>query len=195
MIAFAAMLFGIGMPETYQREILRRKAKRQGLPPSQQSLAASGVTITEMFEITVLTPLKMLVTDPVVVLVSLYLGFNFAVIFQWFVTVPTVLGAVYGFSLQQAGLAFIAAIVGSILAALMSILIEQIITRGHRKQHRNTVVAIEYRLIPAMIGGIFITASLFWIGWTASPKVNWRSPVLGTMVYVWGNLSVLVSGA
>jgi hypothetical protein len=188
MIALAAYLFGIGIPETYQREIPRRRAKRRGLS-FRESPAQSGVTIPEMFQITVITPLKMLVTEPVVMLISFELCFSWGVLFSWFITVPVVLQSVYGFSLQQAGLAFIAAVVGSILAAAMTILIEQFI---YRKAHYG-MIAIEYRLIPAMIGGCFILASLFWIGWTATPTIHWASPVVGTMLYVWGNLSILVS--
>ena len=37
--------------------------------------------------------------------------------------------------------------------------------------------------------------SFFWIGWTAKPTVNWAVPVVGTGVFVWGNLSVLVRGS
>jgi len=193
MVALAALLLGIGMSETYQREIPRRRAKRLGLAPHEESPAESGVTVAQMVRITVFTPLRMLVSEPIVILCSLYLGFNFAVIFQWFITVPVVLHGVYGFTVQQAGLAFIGAIVGSVIAAAMSVVVEQILHRRFRKRNQGGMMEIEYRLIPAMIGGFGITASLFWIGWTAKPSITWRSPVLGTMVYVWGNLSVLVS--
>lgn len=193
MVSLAAFLLGIGVPETYQREIPRRRAERLGRA-YEETPAQSGVTISQMARITVLSPLKMLVTEPVVIMCSLYLGFNFAIIFQWFITVPAVLNLVYGFTIQQAGLAFIGAIVGSLCAAAMSVVIEQILYRLHdrNKPHINSM-DIEYRLIPAMIGGFGITASLFWIGWTAKPTIGWPSPVIGTAVYVWGNYSVLIS--
>ena len=44
-----------------------------------------------------------------------------------------------------------------------------------------------------MIGGSGVLASLFWIGWTADPKFNSLSPIFGTLLYVWGNMSVLIS--
>lgn len=192
MLCLATFLLSLGIPETYHREISRRRAKRLNLHLDEQP-PESGVALSQMIRITVFTPLKMLVGEPVVVLSSLYLGFNFAVIFQWFITVPVVLSGVYGFKVEQAGLAFIGAIVGSFIAAVMSILIEHIVYRRLLKRMQHSMMEIEYRLIPAMIGGFGITASLFWIGWTAEPSVTWWSPVLGTMVYVWGNMSVLVS--
>ena len=191
MLALAALLFGTGLPETYQREILRTRSKRHNLP-LRLAKAESGITLSEMSVVTIVTPLKMLVTEPLVIGISLYVGFNFAIIFSFFISIPVVLSSVYNFSIQQVGLAFIAAILGALLAALTTILIDRFAYPRALKKSHDGMVAIEYRLYPAMIGGIGIIASLFWIGWTASPKIHWASPVIGTLLYVWGNLSVLV---
>ncbi len=196
MLALAAYLFGIGVPETYPREILRKRARRTGVHHNLAP-ALSGVTIGDMARVTIVDPLKQLVAEPIVMLISFYLCFNFGILFSWFIAVPAVLESVYDFDVQQVGLAFIAAIAGSLVAAMTSIIIERItIVRLGKKSHDGLVagmIDIEYRLIPAMIGGIGMTASLFWIGWTASPKISWASPVIGTAVYVWGSMSILVS--
>ena len=55
------------------------------------------------------------------------------------------------------------------------------------------MVPIEYRLLPAMAGSLFVLGSLFWIAWTAKPAFAFYSPIFGTLLYVWGNMSVLVS--
>lgn len=193
MLALAALLLGIGLPETYNRSILRRRAGRLGLPPPKLLSAQSGVTLRDMAQVTFLTPIKMLFTEPIVTLISIYVAFNFAVLFQWFVAVPAVLHLVYSFTVQQAGLAFIAAIVGSVLAAATSILLDKITYLRLSKNSPRRIVDIEYRLLPAMIGGLFMTVSLFWVGWTAKPTIRFASPILGTMLYVWGSACVLVS--
>ena len=146
-----------------------------------------------MAQVTCITPARMLFTEPLVALITTYVTFNFAVLFQWFIAVPAVLHLVYGFTIQQAGLAFISAIVGSLLAAITSILLEHIMYARLSKKSHDGMVDIEYRLLPAMVGGFAITASLFWIGWTAKPEISWASPVLGTGLYVWGSMSVLVT--
>lgn len=192
MLALAAYLFGIGAPETYPRAIMRARAKRLGQTPNIKP-AQSGATISEMIQVTVIDPVKMFFTEPIVMLSTILLGFNFAVVFQWFISVPVVLHLVYGFSVQQAGLAFIAAIVGALLAALMSIMIDRIVSPRQYQNSNNGPIRFEYRLWPAMIGVFFVMASLFWIGWTASPTISWQSPVIGTMLFVWGNLSIVVS--
>ena len=193
MLALAALLFGIGLPETYQREILRRRAKRRGLPALNLAPARSGVTLVEMFRATVLTPFKMFFIEPVVIVITLYLGFNFGIIFSFFISVPVVLHLTYNFSVQHAGLAFISAIVGALLAAFTAVIIDRLAVPRVTKKNLSPLVAIEYRLVPAMIGGIFITTSLFWIAWTASPKFMSPVPISGTGLYVWGNMLVLVS--
>ena len=193
MMALGAYLLGIGMPETYHRAVLRQRAKRNGFTPRIVP-AQSGTTIGEMFKVTFLNPLSMIVTDPVTTLTTINLGINFAILWQFFISVPAVLEGVYGFTIQHVGLAFLAAVCGSLLAALSCIIIDRLTyPKQLAKRQGNVNDVVEYRLLPAMVGCFFVTASLFWIGWTAKPTVSWPSPVLGTLLYVWGNLMVLVS--
>ncbi|KAF1990291.1 MFS multidrug transporter-like protein [Aulographum hederae CBS 113979] len=192
MFTLAALLFGIGIPETYQREILRRRARRHN-KPIQLAPAGSGETMKERVQVTVLDPLNMLVTEPLVIGVTLYLGLNFAVVFQWFITVPVVLSSVYDFRPQQIGLAFISAIVGGVCAVVTSIAFETVSNGVLRKRYGNGMVPIEHRLYPAMVGSFAIVASLFWVGWTADPMVSSYVPITGTGFYVYGNLCVLIS--
>lgn len=160
-------LFGIGISESYQREIPRRRARRQGRV-LQQDPALSGVTFGEMFRITVLDPIRQVFTDPVVAMCTFILVFNFAVVLQFFITVPVALGSAPpagpGFSISQVGLAFSTALVGAALAALVVILIEQVSTGMLMKRNMPTFATIEYRLVPAMLGTILVTAACFWIG-------------------------------
>ncbi|KAK5077445.1 hypothetical protein LTR70_009719 [Exophiala xenobiotica] len=195
MVALASFLLGIGMPETYPREIVRTRARRAGRPHNLAA-AQSGVTIPQMAQITILTPMVMFVSEPIVIMSTLYVSFLFGTIFQWFISVPAVLGLVYGFTVQQASLAFTSAIAGSLFAATTASLIEKLVIHfAARKRLSRTpeMLDIEYRLIPAMLGGVLMTASFFWIGWTAAPSVHYLSPILGTWIYVWGNMLTLIS--
>lgn len=200
MIILLALISTIGMPETFQREIPRRINKRRGLPPPVQPPAGSGVTFGEMARITVINPVIGFFTDPVIFMTALYLGFNFAVVFQWFITVPVVLTGPsdtippmgFGLSLGSAGIAFTSAIIGTVVAAVIGIAIEQFFYRRSLKSNKAGSTRIELRLIPAMYGGFLIMGSLFWIAWTASPAFNVLVPVAGTGVYVWGNVAVVV---
>lgn len=192
MVDAVVLLFAAGMPETYQREIPRREARQRG-EKIEQPLAESGVTIGQMLRTTVVDPLVMLVSEPVIILATLHLLWNWAALFQWFITVPTVLNMVYGWSLQMAGLAFISAIVGSVLAAATSIATEQFFHRQHTRSGAAKPLALELRLIPSLIGALLMPASLFWVGWTAVPTTSPYVPIVGTAVYVYGSLLCVIS--
>lgn len=204
MFTALAFAFSAYFPETYPREILRRRARKAGvahnLPPAQ-----SGTTLPAMAKHTILNPVLQLFTEPPVLMITFALLLNFANLFSWFVVVPPVLAMTYNFSLGQVGLAFFSAIVGVSLAILFTIFIDLIAHptfqrratggQGHGMMGQFITMSadIEYRLLPAMFGVFLIPASLFWIGWTAKPTVHFLVPIFGTMVYVWGSAMVLIS--
>ncbi|KAF4450414.1 TPO4-Proposed vacuolar polyamine transporter [Fusarium austroafricanum] len=183
-----ALAFGSFMPETYGRQILRTRIhyNKSGI---RLPCAQSGVTLSQMTHITLFTPLKMLFTEPLVILISLHLGLNFAVLFQWFISVPAALGAAYGFGVTRAGVAFSSAIVGVTLALLLSSLIEALLSGPSKKGMQN----IERRLVPAIVGSLLMAGSLFWVAFTATPKFHYLTPIAGTGFYVSGSAMVLIS--
>lgn len=186
--ATIALAFGAGMPETYGRELLRTRIRYQRrnvrLP-----CALSGVTIAEMAHITIFTPLKMLMTEPLVIMISLCLGLNFALVFQWFISVPAALGMAYNFNVEQSGLAFLGAVGGTVFAVASCVLIEAVVLRFTKMQTTD----IENRLVSAMLGTLLNIGSLIWVGFTANPQTHYLVPIFGTAVYVWGNAMVLIS--
>ena len=192
ILALGAYLLGIGMPETYGREILRRRARRAGmkanLPPAQ-----SGVTLGQMALVTIIHPLKMVVSDPITIMTSLYAGFIFATIFQFFIAVPAVLNMLYKSTVQDAGVAFTSAIAGAVVAAMTSMVIELVSRRIVTARMSGGNYPIEYRMLPGILGGIAMAASFFWIGWSAKPTISSRVPIVGTGFFIWGAASVLTS--
>lgn len=186
-----ALLFGIGMPETYARQIVRTRSKRAGRPHNLPK-AESGVTFAEMAKVTMMDPLIMLVSEPIVIMSSLLLGANFGFLFQWFISVPAALSLTYGFTVQRVGLAFTSAIIGTVLAFIMSLVLELIFKPRGAHTKTGTIPNIEHRLYPAMVGAPLMMAALFWVGNTATQTINYIVPIVGTAVYVWGSMSVLV---
>jgi MFS transporter, DHA1 family, multidrug resistance protein len=194
IFAVISIAYGAAMPETYGREILRTRIhyNRSNI---KLPCAQSGVTLPAMVKTTFVTPLMMLVTEPLVIMISLYVGLNFAVVFQWFVSVPVALGMAYKFTGTQAGLAFFAAVGGATLALVTASLIEALSSRKSDRCDTTgmSMVPIERRLFSAMFGGVLVVISLFWVGFSVSPTVTPAVPIIGTGVYVWGNAMVLIS--
>ncbi|KAG8525999.1 uncharacterized protein KY384_000761 [Bacidia gigantensis] len=196
IMAIGAYLLGVSMPETYPREILRARAKRTKMP-IKLAKAQSGVTLKEMATHTLINPVKMLVAEPIVILASWYVAFIFAVIFQFFISIPVVLHLTYNFTPHQIAQAFTSAIIGTALAAFTATIIDlapKLIRRESCDMEGSPPMEVlEHRLRSGMLGGILITASLFWIAWAAKPNIHYIAPITGTAVFIWGCALALTS--
>lgn len=70
------------------------------------------------FKIFVVGLEHMLYSEPIVIFWSLYIVFNFEVLYSLFVAFPFVYATVYGLSIQQTSPIFISIAIGSILGSL-----------------------------------------------------------------------------
>jgi hypothetical protein len=147
--------------------------------------------------IAVLRPLQMLLTEPIVAMICLYVACMFATLFTFFAAVPYVFvsGAAYHFSLEQAGLVFLSVVVGCVLGTITIILCDVFLYRRQISRHPPHQVPPEHRLYPAMIGSVGLPLGLFWFAWTARSDISWASPVVAIVPFAWGNLCLFVSTA
>jgi hypothetical protein len=136
-----------------------------------------------------------MLAEPIVGFLSLYNAFTFSILFAFFEAFPIVFGGVYGFSTSQVGLAFLAVGLGVALGVVCAIAIDRFIYQRLHKlalAEGRTVVAPEHRLYAAMFGSIGIPVGLFWFAWTSRHSVHWISPVLASIPFAWGNISIFV---
>lgn len=142
-------------------------------------------------------PFLMLATEPIVLFLSLYVGFNFAVLYAFFASLPLVFSDTYNFAPHEVGLVFLSLGIGACLATLTSILYDRY---GYQRKRKYSIshggsgrLPPEQRLYPAMMGSLGVSVGLFWFAWTARPSVHWISPVLALIPFNWGNLCIFVS--
>lgn len=88
MIGLLALILGAFQQETYKKMILQNRAKRLGIPPPPNPLPPGLARIKFLLFVTVLRPLRMLLTEPIVAYFSMYTAFNFAVLFAFFDAFP-----------------------------------------------------------------------------------------------------------
>jgi hypothetical protein len=154
--AIFSWLTVLPMRETYKKIILARRAKKRGIPPPPSPFATTGAKLHFMLTVTVIRPVAMLITEPIVAFLSLYIGFNFGVLFTFFAAFPYIFESVYGFDVEQSGLVFLAIGVGCVLAVPTVLLSDRFLyQKEYRLSHsagKNGVVAPEHRLYPAMLG-------------------------------------------
>ncbi|KAG4417203.1 hypothetical protein IFR04_009652 [Cadophora malorum] len=185
--------------ETHKNTILTRRAKHRKLPLPPSPFPSRSATIRFLITVTLIRPLHMLITEPIVAFLSLYVAFNFSVLFAFFAAFPYVFKSVYGFTIEQVGLVFLAIGIGCVLAVPTVLACDfwlyQPKVREAKRNGGSGAVAPEYRLYPAMIGSVGLPIGLFWFAWTGRSSVSWASPVVSAIPFAWGNLSIFIAAA
>jgi len=194
-----AQLTYLSTSETYKKIIIARRNKKLGLPLPPSPFPNAAAKWKAMVTITLIRPLHMLATEPLVAFLSLYTGFNFAVLFCFFAAFPYTFRTVYDFSVEQSGLVFLAIGIGCLLSPPTILLCDRLFyqpqVRFSKAAGTDGVVAPEYRLIPAMLGSLGLPIGLFWFAWTARSNISWASPVVAAIPFAWGNLSIFIGSA
>ena len=188
----------LGMKETYKKMILQKRAKKLKVPAPPEG-PTGGAAIKNLITVTLVRPAKMLVVEPIVFFFSLYVAFNFSVLFGFFDSFPIVFGEIYHFNTGLTGLTFLGIGLGCVLGALTTLIVNK---RWYNplyvkslSEGKTGFVTPEHRLYSAMMGSFGIPVGLFWFAWTARADVHWISPVLATIPFAWGNLSVFTAAA
>ena len=177
--------------ETYHPVIQRRLAKQRGqpLPPSPPL-----TTQLRTFAVTSLgRPIRILLTEPTVLFICLYVACEFGTLFSFFAGVPYTFGTIYGFDQEQSGLVFVALVVGCLLGFLTIILCDRLHYRPQMAKYPPHQVPPEHRLYPALIGSVGLPLALFWFAWTARADISWASPAAAIVPFGWGNICLFVS--
>lgn len=177
--------------ETFHPVIKRRHAKRLGvdLPPSPPLSAKVRLFAT----IALIRPIRMLCTEKIVAFICLYVACEFATLFSFFAAIPLIFENVYHFGIEDAGLVFLAIVIGCLLGTLTVLLCNSLLYLPQVANHPGQNVSPEHRLYPALIGSIGLPIGLLWFAWTARADISWASPTLAVMLFAWGNLCVFVS--
>jgi hypothetical protein len=146
----------------------------------------------------VLKPFKMLFVESIVLFMTIYMAFNFAVFYSFFAAFPYVFGAgsgKYNFTPGQQGLTFISIALGCVIGFLAVVYIDRRTYPALEAKYGVGAVPPEYRLYGAMVGCALNPASLFWFGWAADAGAYWPSPVVAAVPFAVGNIMVYSSGA
>ncbi|KAM0256041.1 hypothetical protein ACHAQJ_005240 [Trichoderma viride] len=127
-------------------------------------------------------PLSMLVTEPIVVLVSLYMSFIYGLVYALLEAYPYVFEEIYGMSPGVGGLPFIGLLIGQVLA--IGLIIVQQRDYARKLAENQNVPVPEWRLPPTLLGAPIFAIGIFWFGWTGfTCKIHWMAPTAaGTFV-------------
>ena len=154
VVVFAATLF---LPETYKQQVLERRARRQGAIGPMNAGGTTAEVMKRFFKRTIIRPLHMIATEPVVFCTDLYIAFNFGLLNGFFAAWSLVFQKEYGFGLVDIGLTFLSQVIGSVMGLAIIICVSLYYHRAlTAKQGR---LPPESKLMTAMMGAPLLPIS------------------------------------
>lgn len=193
IIAGPAWIASFFARETSHKILLKKRALERSMAPPPKPPPAQALKL--LLTVTLLRPVHMLVTEPIIGWMSLYVAFTFGILFAFFDAFPYVFSRVYHFSLGSIGLTYLGIVVGILSAAVTFAIIDKTIyaRAKARVKESGKIPPPEERLYACMLGSFMLPISLFWFAWTSRPSVHWIVPVLAGWPFGWGLVLLFVS--
>ncbi|PPJ52006.1 hypothetical protein CBER1_09643 [Cercospora berteroae] len=195
-----AALFGtIGffvIPETFAPVLLQRKAKKLKYKTKNWALHAPAdekeVNLKEIADKYLLKPFKMLVLEPILILVTLYMSLIYGIIYGCFEAFPISFQEERGWNLGVGSLPFLSILIGVVFGSIIIVAVTK--TRTKRKMEEHGEIVPEERLIPMIIGGLLLPIGLFWFGWTSNPNITPWPQIIAAIPIGAGIMMIFLQG-
>ena len=189
------ILLSLTFPETYAPVLLQRRAnKLSTIMGKTYRVEGMGEpkTIGQQLKVSTLRPWVILIYEPIVTLLSLFLSVVHGTLFLLFAAYPVVFQKTRGWPQGIASLPFLANCLGIILSLLFVALVDQ---KRYAKivDKNNGSAPPEARLPPAMLGAAALPIGLFWFAWSNSPSTFWLVSVSAGTLFGFGMVLLYMS--
>jgi multidrug resistance protein len=187
-MAFSGVvLIVVGLiPETYAPVILKRRAARLRMETDNPNIITEQekvkLTVRDIIRTSLIRPITMILTEPVLDLMCMYIVLIYAMLYAFFFAYPVIFGTLYNYNDGVIGLMFIPILIGAALALVATPFVEK---RFRRICHVRSPTP-EDRLIGALIGSPFIPISLFILGATSYKNIIWVGPASSGIAFGFG---------
>ncbi|KAK6086256.1 Polyamine transporter 3 [Seiridium cupressi] len=190
------------LPETYGPVILKFRVREIRKHKSNTNISHHHIYAPmeleakgwqHMVRVVLARPLRMVVTELIVVAVCLYLAIAYAIFYMFFQAYPIVFKGIYGMSASTSGLMFLPIGAGTFIALAMFFLYDGFLERSRNVGKAWTRREESRRLPLACVGGPLFVISLLWMGWTAREDTHWIVPCLAGVPFGVGNLLIFMA--
>ncbi|KAL4807558.1 major facilitator superfamily domain-containing protein [Aspergillus unguis] len=185
------------VPETYHPVLLQRRAAKLRKETGNQEIHAfldhHKPTFTDIVRKYLFRPVQMLILEPILVLITLYLALVYGILYLFFEAYPVSFQEVRGWTNEGiAGLPFLGIMIGVLCG--VALIVWQTKTRFAHKLQKHGRVIPEERLVPMMVASVLLPAGLFWFGWTSSPSIHWMAQIAAGVPIGAGILVIFMQG-
>lgn len=146
-------------------------------------------SLAHLLYLSLTTPFKLLLTEPVVFFFSLWAAFAWGVLYMQLNVLPLVFSTNHNFTIEEQGAVFASLIIGVLIALTISIYQEKLAKRWRPKLLDNP----EGRLYFACLEAALLPIGLFWFGWTSYGGIHWIVPCLGIGCAMIGIFSIYLA--
>jgi multidrug resistance protein len=183
------------IPETYAPLLLRKRAQRLSsitgcVYRSKMEIDRGKVSAREAFSAALSRPWILLFTEPIVLLLSIYMAIVYGTLYMLFDAFPIVFQEIRGWNEGVGSLPFLSVMIGMMVAVGLNMYDNKRYIRIHKEHHG--FAPPEARLPPSILGGLAIPIGLFWFAWTNAPSVPWIVCVLATAPFGFGMVLVFL---
>lgn len=184
------------MPETSHSIILVRKAEELRSRTGNWGIHAAheevSLLLKGIVEKNIVRPIKMLFTEPILFLITVYNAFIYGLLYMLLSAIPIIFQGQYKWNLGIDVLPYIGIFTGTSIGGISNVIIDTSIRARLRKTGKDFVA--EHRLIPMMVGSIPFCLGLFLLCWSGSygPRVHWIVPTIGGAMVGFGLLLVFL---
>lgn len=176
--------------------LLGQKAKRLRKSTGNELLRsrlARTETAADKFKHAILRPMRMLLLNPVISTISLYVAVAYGILYLLLSTFSYVYSDQYGFDEGDTGLTFLPAGLGMMVGVVsVGIFADALVKKAQTKGDNLTP---EVRLTPylSMPYATVLPAGLFLYGWATEYKLHWIVPMIGVLIFGWALMGIMVS--
>ncbi|GAB7348615.1 hypothetical protein MBLNU459_g6992t1 [Dothideomycetes sp. NU459] len=190
-------------PETYAPLLLSWKAKhfreQTGDDRYRSPLEVRRTSFATRLKIALYRPFVMIWTEPIILLMALYLTILYIVLFTFFVGFEFIFTDVYDIGQGITNIIWLAVFVGFwplwlVLPVIYSWTVKDMQQQSKITGEPATAPRPETRLWFAMLGGAFsLPISLLWLGWSDNPAVSIWSPIVASGLFGYGTITIFIS--
>ncbi|THW71591.1 MFS general substrate transporter [Aureobasidium pullulans] len=167
---------------------LRRRTKNWGIHAKQEEIE---INLRELVEKNLGRPMRMLFTEPIVLLLSIYMAFVYGLLYLFLTFYPIVFQQVHGMSPGVGGLPYFGMILGEVFAGVYIVI--DVPSYNRKLKANNNIPIPEWRLPPVIIGGVLFGIGLLWFGWTGyRADIHWIAPTLSGFFTGFGIMSIFL---
>ncbi|TRX87740.1 hypothetical protein FHL15_011365 [Xylaria flabelliformis] len=190
----AAVIF---LRETNPKILLDRKTTRLRTATGNSALRSKlthprSISPQQVLAGALVRPTKLLIKSPILLVMSLYVAFIFGTTYILFTTFTSVFEDQYGFTTATSGLTYLGLGVALLVALIINRTLGGRVQAARMKAHGTEQPRPEYRLLLMIWFSPCVGFGLFIYGWTASYRVHWIVPIIGTFFIGIGAFFVLV---